>query len=284
MFISVFISVFLKKAILTYDIPSLEVMSVFQGTILCIILPLMIKTRFQFFRKSALKLNLARNILYALSLYVFYSSLKFIPINVNIGVQFLAPVLSSILAILFLKEKNSSLAWVSLFVCIIGAFFIRGGFSKIEGNLELRAYFLLFLFIFFRSFGNILNRKLALKYDTMELIFYSHTIMFSLSFTFMLLLGDYKALPIGVFLSLCLAGFFYFIEYALIFRAFKHCSVLTIQPLEFSKMIYAIILSNIFLNEAPTIYQVFGSLIILSGFGLTILNKKNNKELSRKKI
>ena len=284
MFISISISVFLKKTILLYQIPALQVIVILQGATFAVILPFMMKMKFKFFKKKALTDNILRNILYTFGLWLLYSSLKYIPINVNVGIQFLVPVCSVVLAIFILKERNSIFIWLSFFACIIGAVVIRGGFAIKVSEFEMRAYILLASFVVVRSFGNILNRQLAIKYNTRTLVFYSHTIMFFLSFVAMLLFRSYRAIPIDIFLSLCGFGLMYLIEYCLIFRAFKYCSVLTIQPLEFSKMIYAIILSNIFLNEAFTKHQIVGSILIALGFMSSIFDKRVQRNRNTKTI
>ena len=163
MFASVLISVLLKKIILLYDISALQILAILQGTIFVVLVPFMLKTRFNFFDKNALKDNAVRNLLYVFSLWLLYSSLKYIPINVNIGVQFLVPIFSGLLAISFLKEKHSVFIWLSFLFCAVGAVIMRGGLSSETREYEFYAYAYLFAFVLVRSLGNVLNRKLAIK-------------------------------------------------------------------------------------------------------------------------
>ena len=101
-----------------------------------------------------------------------------------------------------------------------------------------------------RAFCTVINGKLASLFDTKIIVFYTHTIMFFVSLCFC-----YQFIKPSIYIVLLLSflGFIYLIEYVLIYLAHKYCTVLTLQPCEFSKMLYSIILSATILNEMPTI-------------------------------
>ena len=60
----------------------------------------------------------------------------------------------------------------------------------------------------------------------------------------------------------------------MIFTAHKYCTVLTLQPCEFSKIFFSIILSYSILGEFATINQILGSLVIIVGFSIMFFGKK----------
>ena len=75
-------------------------------------------------------------------------------------------------------------------------------------------------------------------------------------------------------LILGVAGILYCVEYLLIFTAHKYCTVLTLQPCEFSKMPFSMLISFTVLGEIATINQVIGSAIIAGGFVVMLIGKR----------
>ena len=274
MFLSVISSVFAKQTISNYSMPAWEVICIRQCAIVIMLLPFMIRYKFNFFNKETLKLNALRNILYSFSTFLFYTILTKMPLNEITGFQFFTPIIASIIAIFIMKENGSKMVWVSLFVCVLGAFIIKGNSSVSDSTVKSNYiyYILLALFIIMRAFCTVINGKLASLFNTKIIVFYTHTIMFFVSLCFC-----YQFIKPSIYIVLLLSflGFIYLIEYVLIYLAHKYCTVLTLQPCEFSKMLYSIILSATILNEMPTLNQIIGSIVIIIGFCIMIAGKKH---------
>ena len=272
-FISVSSNIFVKKVMVDYHLPAWEAIAVRQSIIVAILLPFMIKMRFNFFKKETFKWNVLRDVLYAISIGIMHVAMFKIPVNNGTSLQFLTPVIASILAIFFLKEKNSIWIWISLFVCLCGALVIQTpSFSNIK---ILHAYVLLLISIILKSIITILNRKLALKFDISILIFYMHTIILFVSLLFC---WEFTAFPPIVVVILGIVGVFYLLEYIMIYTAYRYCDVVFIQPLEFSKIIYSIVLSNLVLGETTNYLQLFGISVIVFGFLIMLFSKKYLKK------
>ena len=267
--ISVCSNIFVKKVMVDYHLPAWEAIAVRQGIIVAILLPFMIKMRFNFFNKETFNWNVLRDVLYAFSIGIMHIAMFKIPINNGTSMQFLTPVIASILAIFLLKEKNSLWLWFSLLICLCGALIIQK--PSIDDILVVHAYVLLFLSIILKSIITILNRKLALKFKTSILIFYMHTIILFVSLLFC---WEFISFPPIVIVILGVVGIFYLLEYIMIYTAYKYCDVVFIQPLEFSKIVYSIVLSNVVLGEKTTYIQLFGISTIMFGFLIMLLSKK----------
>lgn len=270
--ISVCSNIFVKKVMLDYQLPAWEAIAIRQSVIVLILLPFMIKMKFSFFNKKTFKWNVVRDVLYAFSIGIMHIALFKIPVNNGTSLQFLTPVIASIMAIFLLKEKNSVFLWIALIVCLFGAFIIQK--PSIDNNGVLFAYVLLFISIILKAIITVLNRKLALTFDTSTLIFYMHTIVLFVSLLFCF---EFIKFPPVVVLILGIVGVFYLLEYIMIYTAYKYCNVLTIQPLEFSKIVYSIILSNIVLNEQTNFIQIIGISVIIFGFLILLFTKNKNK-------
>ena len=148
-FISVSSNIFVKKVMVDYHLPAWEAIAVRQSIIVAILLPFMIKMRFNFLKKETFKWNVLRDVLYAISIGIMHVAMFKIPVNNGTSLQFLTPVIASILAIFFLKEKNSIWIWISLSVCLCGALIIQTpSFSNIK---IVHAYVLLLISIILKS-------------------------------------------------------------------------------------------------------------------------------------
>lgn len=269
MFLTTLISVFVKKTMKNYNIPSYEVIFIREIFVLLLLLPFMLKYKFNFFQKKAISLNLFRNVLYFASTALFYYVLTQLPVNNCISLQFLVPIVASILAMIFLKEKGSKLVWVALIVCILGSFVVKPPVFENKG--ELYAYVLLFVVIFMRGAIICCNGKLASVFNTSSIMFYSNFFLFLFSGFFFF--EFVKPHPMAI-LILAITGMLYCIEYLMIFTAHKYCTVLTLQPCEFSKIFFSIILSYSILGEFATMNQILGSLVIIVGFSIMFFGKK----------
>lgn len=281
MFLSIVSSVFAKKTMAEYNIPAWEVICIRQFAIVIILIPFMIKYKFVFFNKKTLPLNALRNIIYAFSTFLFYTSLQKIPVNEITGFQFFTPICASIMAIIFFKEENSKSIWIALLVCVVGAFIIKGNnIGHTSTKVSYIYYVLLIIFILMRAFTSNLNGKLAKMFDTHIVVFYTHTIMFLVSLCFCY---QFVRPTLNIILILSFLGLIYLVEYILIYSAYKFCSVLTIQPFDFSKMLFSMILSSIILHEQTTINQILGSLIIIIGFCIMVFSRRTNEKKRNKK-
>ena len=270
MFLSVCISVFVKKTMVEYQLPAWEVIFIRQGAIVLMLVPFMIKFKFNFFNKQAIKPNLVRNVLYSISTFLFYSVLKQLSVNDCVSFQFFIPIFASIFATMIFGEKGSKMVWLALIMCFVGAFIIKR--PDFANKNDLIVYALLFVFVLMRALINVLNGKLASNFSTSTLVFYTHIIMFltSILFFWQFIVPH----PVAV-LILFVAGFMYCIEYILIYTSHKFCTVLTLQPCEFSKIVFSISLSHLVLGELTTINQIIGASFIMCGFLLMVLGKKH---------
>ena len=108
--------------------------------------------------------------------------------------------------------------------------------------------------------------------------------MFVISFFFVLLSyyqGTFVVPCMTAILYISFASLLFFLEYWFIFKAYKLCKVVVLQPLEFSRIIMAMILGYLLLNETVSMRQFVGAGIIIAGFCVMLFGKnisaKKNK-------
>ena len=259
MLVTVLLNIFVKKAITQFSLPTWEVLCIRQMFIVMGLLPLMVKNKFNFFDKVAFKPNVFRNILF---------------LDDATAITFLTPIIGSVLAVKLLKEKPSKTLWVALVLSIIGVVVVKKpGFNNPE---LLIGYGALLVTTIIRGYIVVLNKRLSNQFDTMTMLFYTHIVMFLVALCFC---KQFVPVPFGAFKYLAGAALLFFIEYYLIFKAYKYCTASNLQPLEFTRLIYMMILSALLMGEMVNLNQIIGGAIILSGFAVMLLGKRKQTKL-----
>ena len=274
MFCCVVLNIFMKISMTKFNLPTSEALFIRQAIIVFCFIPLMVKKKFNFFNKESLKPNLIRNSLFALSTLLLYTGISKVPLNDATAISFLTPIIGSVFAVKILKEKSSKFLWIALFLSIIGVFVIKKpGFNDED---ILLGYGVLLLAMFIRGYIVILNKRLTNKFDVFTMLFYTHIIMFLM---YLLFFKQFKPIPLDCFKYIIGASFLFFCEYFLIFSAYKKCSAISLQPLEFSRLLFMMVLSYLILNEQVSTNQIIGGFIIVSGFILVIIDKRRKAKI-----
>ena len=268
MFITSLLNIFVKKVIVLYSLPTWEVLFLRQILIVICLIPLMAKMKFNFFDKTACKPNIIRSIFYSFSTFLIYAGMSRIPLNNATAITFIAPILASILAVKILKEKSSNLIWLALLVSMIGTLIMKPPSLSYESTI---GYIALIGFVFVRAIVVLMQKQMAQKFDTIIMLFYTNIIMLlvPLCFCFQFKPVPFEAIKYIVFLSLL-----FFIEYYLILKAYKFALAIKLQPLNFLRLLFIMILSPFLIGENTTIQQVIGATIILFGLVFVIFDNK----------
>lgn len=273
MFVTVMLNIFVKSAIVKFNLPTTEVLCCRQAIIVFFLIPLMIKRKFNFFDKTSFKPNVFRNLLFSVSTFVMYFGMARVPLNDATAITFLIPIIGSVLAVKMLGEKASKAIWLALFLSIIGVFVVKKpGF---EDEDILLGYVALIFTVIIRGYVVVLNKRLASKFDTMTMLFYTHIVMLLMGLLFM---PKFISIPPEAVKYIAGSGILFFLEYYLIFKAYKLCNAITLQPLDFSRLLYMMIMSSLLLNEHVEKNQVIGGLIIVSSYAIMLFQKKSKKQ------
>ena len=268
MFLIVLLNICVKRVIKDYGLPTWEVLFLRQAIIVACLVPCMIKSKFNFFDKRAFKPNFIRNVIFAFSTFLLYTGMARVPMNDATAITFIAPIIGSVLAVKLLGEKGSKAIFAALVLAIIGVCVIKQpGFSKASAI----GYGALLLCVIMRGYIVILNKRLAGKFNTMTMMFYTNIIMLGVSALFF---WQFKPVPLGAFSIMLLVSLLFFTEVYMVYKAYKYCNALTLQPLDFSRLLFSMCLSSIILGEAVMRNQILGGLIIVGGYGLIILCKR----------
>ncbi|HLL41718.1 MAG TPA: DMT family transporter [Segetibacter sp.] len=195
------------------------------------------------------------------------------------------PVVSALLAVLFLKEKMNTLRWVSFGIAIIGVVLCSKkdiastDFSSnyLIGNL------LIFSGILGSGFYNTICKKIANDYTEMELLFYTYIFMVLLLFPFVWyyegnVLKNITAFTTNTWIGLSLLTVFHnFLSMILFFTALKNLEAIQVALSNFLITFFGLPVAVFFLHEKLNSMAIAGGLLVLiSTLFITILEYKQN--------
>lgn len=221
-----------------------------------------------------LKLNVFRSSVAAGGTMLMFWTLKFMPLTDCRLLFFTSPLFAFLLAKPILKEKLSSLAFLSVLLGFVGASVVAfPGYDVVDpiALVVLGAAFLLGL-------SNVISRKLTFNTTAYSVSFNYTVISLILSSIFFLSdmrMPNWDQLLLIVMMSIINLS----AQYGII-NAFKYGEVNAVAPLEYVELIYMMILGYMIWGDIPTIKLLMGAFLVLVSGILTIYHKSILKEKS----
>ena len=240
----------------------------------CVLLPFFITKKISFIETKDLPLNLITAGLSILASYCWHYGLSTVEINNATTISFLEPVVISVLAVFFLKEKISQTLIFSLVVCFITIVCLYS--PKI---IVQRGYLFLFSDVLFYSFSMILAQKLMIKKQSpATILFFKAGIVCLTSLHATPELVRKISQNYEVLIPMLVFSVLYVAEMLLVFTAYKLASLARLQPLIYTKFIFAAVLSYALLGEILTLQQFIAAAIVISvNINLFLFERKRQK-------
>ncbi|MAZ98743.1 MAG: hypothetical protein CMM39_04850 [Rhodospirillaceae bacterium] len=249
---------------LTETYPVGQVMAIRGTSILVLLAVFILVSR----NRITVKINSWRNNLYrglamTGSTFCFITGLSLLPIADAIAIAFAAPLLTTILAVFFLKERVGWHRWVAIFFGFVGVIIIvqpTGDAFKLAALAPLGA-------AFFGAIRDVITRKITNSESSLTILITS---------MFLITLSGYATYPLGwseiqikhlwLFLgSSVLVG----LAQYLMIEAFRLGEVGLISPFKYSSLIWAIIIGFVVWGDIPNYLVLIGSVVVvLSGIYL----------------
>lgn len=181
------------------------------------------------------------------------------------------PVVSALLAVVFLKEKMNALRWLSFAIAIVGVVLCSGkeiagsdfGSSYMIGNL------LIFSGILGSGFYNTICKKISDEYTEMEMLFYTYIFMVVLLFPFVWyyegnILANLGSFTTNTWIGLSLLTVFHnFLSMILFFVALKNLEAIQVALSNFLVTFFGLPVAIIILDEKLSPLAIFGGLLVL---------------------
>ncbi len=235
---------------------------------LAILMPYIYKNYRNIFTRNKLTINILRASSGFLSMTMWFYAVSMIPIADAVSISFIVPSLTTIFAIIFLKEKINIKNWISIIIGFIGVLIIiRPGFK--EFNI---AYLLMIVSACFWAISNILTKILSASQQPINVVAYLTIIMTILSVPF----GVFYIQPLTIFSIFLLIAMAIIsnLSYFLLSKSYSKADLSIVQPFDFTRLIFSALIGYFIFDEKVDLLTIIGSLIILCGL-LIALPKKN---------
>ena len=219
-------------------------------------------TFMMFLTKSSIKtsninLHIYRAIFASIAMFAFFKSFHLLPLAEVSSISFASIMISTIFAIILLKEKVGIRRWIAIFIGFLGIIIILRPGSNI-----FNFYMLIPLLGATALSVAIIIMKSVLRFDKPPTCsFYMHclvaTIMIGTLFFNFNLPTKYE-----LFLLVCM-GFAGGTAQILATNAYRISEVSILAPIDYSSIIWAITFGIIFFGDYPDFYVIFGSLVVV---------------------
>ncbi|MEH6446701.1 MAG: DMT family transporter [Oceanospirillaceae bacterium] len=211
------------------------------------------------------KLLFARGAVGTVALMCVYFSVTTLPLAEATILQYVHPVFTALLAVIFLKEKVHNSTLVCIALCIFGLVAIvdpSTAFTS-SANLPLFSVLLALLGAFGSAVAYIIVKQLSKTEDSSVIIFYFPMVALPLSAA---LLGSDFVMPSAQALMLMIfVGIFTQIGQLGLTKALAHGVASKITAFSYIQVVFAMILGAVIFNEAPSLWTLIGGGLILSG-------------------
>lgn len=202
------------------------------------------------------------SLLYSADILLYNTGLKTTPVNTGVLIMLLVPLWMCVLGRAILKEKGFHLFNIIALLCCIFAVILT-----IYGDFQFSGFSIGVVLIFINSIvlplGVILQKKFGDKRPITYALFTNAIALGIVSFC---MSGCKTNALQNINFDLIKAGFFIAIfdimECGGVYLSCKLANVALLQPMRFTRIIFAVFVSQIVLGETLTIYQIIGAIII----------------------
>ncbi len=221
----------------------------------------------------------ARGTAGAIALVCVYTALVNMPFAEATVLQYLHPMFTAILAIIFLRERLHLSTSICIVLSFIGLMIIvRPAWLFGEWNAEYSLWAIIAAVAgaFGSAVAYVLVRKLNETEDTSVIIFYFPMIALPLS---LIMLGDDIVMPEGwTWLVLLAVGVATQIGQIGLTKAMQTASASQATSFSYLQVVFAMVLGILFFNEIPTIWTVLGAGLILAGAFINVVSHRKNTQ------
>ncbi|PWI32545.1 EamA family transporter [Vibrio albus] len=227
-------------------------------------------------------LLLARGMVGTLALMCVYYSVTTLPLAEATILQYVHPVFTAVLAVLFLKESLQRSTLICIVLCLTGLFLIvkpevDGG---VTANLPLFSVLIALMGAFGSSIAYVIVRKLSQTEDSSVIIFYFPLVALPVS---LVLMGDSFVMP-DLYLTgvLVLVGIFTQVGQFGLTKAMQTQEAGRASAYSYVQIIFSALIGALFFNELPSGWTYLGGALIVSGALVNVLGSKIKTVWDRK--
>lgn len=224
------------------------------------------------FATNKLKLHIFRGVNGLASMMIWFHVVTVLPLSEAVSISFIIPILTTVVAILFLKEKVETNSWIASFIGFLGILIIlRPGFREFNP-----AYFYSFASVILWVISNIIIKVMTKTEKPQTIVAYMSFVMLICSIPFAL--PYLQPINFTNFLWFALLGAVSNLLHIFISSAYSKADLSYVQPFDFTRLIFTAIISYFAFGEIIDSLVVVGSLVILCGVIIVIPKHKGTKK------
>ena len=244
-----------------------------------IITPYILKTKFKVFSTKNLKIHIVRSALNLPAMLLGFAALAMLPLEKMTAIHFIVPIIVTILAVIFLKEKIYLYRSIALVMGFLGMLIIlRPGII----DISIGIYMALISSLIW-SVVIILTKKVSKDDSAITILSHQYVYMSLFSFPLVIYFWDQPSLK-TIILILCAAMSGTILHIALN-HAYKLVDVTMTQPYSFLGLIVSSIIGYFVFSDKPDFYTWLGASVIFCGVLLISYRELHlNKEITRKRL
>ena len=244
-----------------------------------IIIPYILKTKFKVFNTSNLKIHILRSALNLPAMLLGFAALAILPLEKITAIHFVVPLLVTILAVIFLKEKIYLYRSLALIIGFLGVLIIlRPGMVDISIGIYMALTSSLIW-----SVVIILTKKVSKDDSAITILSHQYLYMSLFSLPLVIYFWDQPNLKTIIFI-LCAAISGTILHIALN-HAYKLVDVSMTQPYSFLGLVVSSVIGYFVFSDKPDLYTWLGASVIFCGVILISYRELQlNKEITRKRL
>ncbi len=244
-----------------------------------IITPYILKTKFKVFSTKNLKIHIVRSALNLPAMLLGFAALAMLPLEKMTAIHFIVPIIVTILAVIFLKEKIYLYRSIALVMGFLGMLIIlRPGII----DISIGIYMALISSLIW-SVVIILTKKVSKDDSAITILSHQYVYMSLFSFPLVIYFWEQPSLNTIIFI-LCAAMSGTVLHIALN-HAYKLVDVTMTQPYSFLGLVVSSIIGYFVFSDKPDFYTWLGASVIFCGVLLISYRELHlNKEITRKRL
>ncbi|ELE7611737.1 DMT family transporter [Vibrio vulnificus] len=217
----------------------------------------------------------ARGAVGTLALMCVYYAVTALPLAEATILQYVHPVFTALLAVLFLNERVQPATLACIVLCLLGVFtmvypsFDASGVSE----LPMLSVGIALLGAFGSSIAYVIVRKLSRTEDSSVIIFYFPLVALPVS---AMLIGDDFVVPdVALILVLILVGIFTQIGQFGLTKAMQTQTAGNASAYSYVQIVFSALLGVVLFNEVPSIWTLLGGSLIVIGALINVFGPKS---------
>jgi len=199
----------------------------------------------------------------------WFYTISILPLSTAVAINFLTPILTTIAAHWFLKEKVNNNIYFACLISFVGVIVIL----QPDFNKSIFIYAIPFLSVLLWVVSNLIIKTMTKTEKPQTIVAYMS--IFMLIFSVPFAIPHMQPISFINLFWLIILGFTSNLSHIYVAKAYSKTDLSILQPLDFSRLIFVSIIAFIFFDEKPTLNIFVGSGIILLAL-LLISKKKQN--------